>query len=251
MKIHRITDLHSELPALNLHLEKNVSLNIKVKVSTCNVFRLNLHFVEALGAIYYYGFDILSYKIDGNYLFVEMTKKTTVSKDKVKARYGFILPLIRDGGCKGKIKIYKIRTMHKYSEYLFDFMLKNNGVSIRTGKIENDFRVTLIGKFLRKYWLDELPMIYNLLNGDLKLVGVRPVSKEAYKNFPEELKFLRSQSVNGILPPPQMERAIGLKEVYWYERKYLLAYKKLGRKIDFYYFLKFLHLIFISGARGK
>jgi lipopolysaccharide/colanic/teichoic acid biosynthesis glycosyltransferase len=251
MNVPEILDLHSEMLTLNSRLEVGVSLTIKVKCSDHKFFRSNPHYVEVLGAICYYGFDILSFKMDGCYLCVTLTKKTTVSKEQGKINYGFILPLMRNGGCKGEITIYKIRTMYKYSEYLYPFMLKKNGVNAETGKIENDFRITLIGRFLRKFWLDELPMFYNFLKGDLKLIGVRPVGKHVYENFPEEVKTLRSQSLTGLLPPPQMERAVGLEEVYWYERKYLLAYKKLGRKVDWHYFMKFLHLIFISGARGK
>jgi len=55
------------------------------------------------------------------------------------------------------------------------------------GKIMQDPRVTPLGRFLRKYWMDELPQLYNLGNRDIKLVGIRPMSKISWQRYPAEL----------------------------------------------------------------
>ena len=60
-------------------------------------------------------------------------------------------------------KIYKFRTMKAHAE---------NGIPLLSE--ENDKRVTKIGKVLRKYRLDELPQFWNVLKGDMSLVGPRP-----------------------------------------------------------------------------
>ena len=52
--------------------------------------------------------------------------------------------------------------MHPYSEYLQDYILKLNGYS-ETGKPANDFRLVPYGKFLRRYWIDELPQLYKFI----------------------------------------------------------------------------------------
>lgn len=52
-------------------------------------------------------------------------------------------------------------------------------------KLENDPRITRIGKFLRKTSLDELPQLYNILIGNLSFVGPRPVTKEEIEKYGE------------------------------------------------------------------
>jgi len=63
-----------------------------------------------------------------------------------------------------KFQLYKFRSMHKDAE-------KNSGA---IWAIRNDPRVTRLGKFLRKFWLDELPQLINVIKGDMSLVGPRP-----------------------------------------------------------------------------
>ena len=65
--------------------------------------------------------------------------------------------------------------MDAYSEYLQHYVYEKNNLA-EGGKMKDDFRISTLGRFFRKYWIDELPMITNLLNGDLKIVGVRPLS---------------------------------------------------------------------------
>ena len=61
--------------------------------------------------------------------------------------------------------------MHAYSEYLQGYVFEKNNLQ-EVGKFKNDFRVNTVGKIMRRFWLDELPMLFNLLKGDLKLFGV-------------------------------------------------------------------------------
>ena len=78
-------------------------------------------------------------------------------------------------GKNGKsIQVFKFRTMHPYAEYIQDYIYKIHDLQ-KGGKFKNDFRVTTWGRIMRKLWIDELPMLINLVRGQLKFVGVRPL----------------------------------------------------------------------------
>lgn len=76
----------------------------------------------------------------------------------------------------GKVfKIFKFRTMKENSEKL-------SGVTI-----DNDPRITKLGKYLRKFRIDEIPQIFNILTGDLSFVGARPESVKYVKEYSPEM----------------------------------------------------------------
>jgi len=97
-------------------------------------------------------------------------------------------------GNKGRIfKCYKFRTMVANAEQLFGELQHLNERTSVLFKIANDPRVTRVGKFLRKYSLDELPQLWNVLKGDMSLVGPRPAALEEYKEY--SLEHLRRLDV--------------------------------------------------------
>ncbi len=80
-------------------------------------------------------------------------------------------------GKNGKeIKIYKFRSMvHNAEELIEKFTDEQKKEYYTYFKLENDPRITKVGKFLRKTSLDELPQLINIIKGDLSIVGPRPV----------------------------------------------------------------------------
>ena len=90
----------------------------------------------------------------------------------------------RIGLNKKKIRIYKFQTMFSDAETNLDKYLDENQKKKwqKERKLDDDPRVTKLGKFLRKTSLDELPQLFNILGGSLSLVGPRPITKQELEN---------------------------------------------------------------------
>ncbi|MBO0432029.1 sugar transferase [Enterococcus sp. DIV0660C] len=87
-------------------------------------------------------------------------------------------------GKNGKIfKIYKFRTMVVNAEELLSNLLSKNEMDGPMFKMKDDPRVTRIGRYLRKLSLDELPQLYNVIKGDMSLVGPRPPLVSEVKKY--------------------------------------------------------------------
>lgn len=204
---------------------------------------------EVLGRLYSCGFKELDEKdIDGHYYFV-MEKECSPAYD-MNPTYGPFIKLNRVGKNGKLIKVYKMRTMHPYAEYLQDYVFRKNHLE-EGGKFKNDFRITGVGKVMRKLWLDELPMIFNLIKGDMKIVGVRPLSKHYYSLYSEELKQKRIQTKPGLIPPFYADLPKTLEEIQESELRYLKAHEKRPVYTDIKYFSMAVRNIVWKKARSQ
>jgi lipopolysaccharide/colanic/teichoic acid biosynthesis glycosyltransferase len=102
------------------------------------------------------------------------------------------------GRNKRLFSIYKFRTMVANAEQLQDKLLTMNEMTGPVFKIQADPRVTPLGRFLRKTSIDELPQLFNVLKGEMSLVGPRAMSLRDYKLFDQDWQRRRFSVKPGI-----------------------------------------------------
>lgn len=125
----------------------------------------------------------------------------------------------RVGRDKKIFKIYKFRTMYTDQDKRLAKYLNSNHSARKEWedyrKLKTfDPRITKVGKFLRKFSLDEIPQILNVLKGDMSLVGPRPYLKEEFSNIPESAYDIFSVRP-GITGPWQ---TCGRNKIPFYQR---------------------------------
>ena len=203
---------------------------------------------EMLGRLYFCGYKLIDERVFNRRYYFIAQKAKTASLDK-NPSYGPVVKLKRYGVNKKVICTYKFRTMFPYSEYIQEYLYEKNQLEIG-GKFKNDFRISTIGKILRKTWLDELPMFYNWIKGDLKLFGVRPLSPHYFNLYDKELQKLRTSVKPGLIPPYYADLPETFDEICQSERRYLKLYSISPLKTQWKYYCKALYNILIKGARS-
>ncbi|MDN5328501.1 MAG: hypothetical protein PWP35_288 [Bacteroidales bacterium] len=204
---------------------------------------------ETFGRLYSCGFEVVEdCFIDGQLWFC--VRKVKEPSFDPHPTYGPLIRLKRVGKGGKIIGVYKFRTMHAYAEYLQQYVYERNKLQAG-GKFKDDFRITTIGKFMRKFWLDELPMFINVIKGDLKIVGVRPLSKHYLSLYTPELQQWRMKHKPGLIPPFYVDLPKSLEEIMESEIKYLKSYERSPFLTDFSYLMKALYNIFIKKARSN
>ena len=204
---------------------------------------------EIMGRLVSCGFQIVEIVEFGGLSFF-ISKKTREPHFDMNPSYGPVFSMRRIGKDGKIISVYKFRTMSPYSEYIQSKMIEDNKLD-DGGKIKDDTRITFYGKFLRKYWIDEFPMIINWLKRDLKIVGVRPLSQDYFNRYPKDLRQLRVKTKPGLVPPYYVDLPVTFEEICDSERKYLLMYLKNPLKTDFVYFFKAFYNILIKRRRSR
>lgn len=156
-------------------------------------------------------------------------------------------------GCNGKpFGCFKFRTMYRDADSKLKPLLASDPALMNEWrtyfKLKVDPRITPIGKFLRKTSLDELPQFWNVLKGDMSVVGPRPLTAHEVTHYLKEkastILSVRpgltalwiTQGRNGL----SLEERISMEEYYVANRTFWLDCKLI--------FLTIVHMIFPKGA---
>ena len=90
---------------------------------------------------------------------------------------------IRIGRNGRRFKFYKFRTMVPDADKRLKELAEKNEMQGHMFKMEDDPRIIPVGRFMRKYSIDELPQFWNVLKGDMSLVGTRPPTEDEFKAY--------------------------------------------------------------------
>lgn len=200
---------------------------------------------EAWGRLMYCGFDVMHDEGTGSAGYILC--KRILAGDTTRKPSWYPVIKLRRVGYKGRFfSLYKVRTMYPYSEFIQQKVYELNSLS-NTGKLQNDFRITEYGTFIRKFWIDELPQIINLIRHDIKLVGIRAMSEHYFSLYPESYRELYKKVRPGFLSP--LYDDVSFEGIVETERKYLEQYLENPFKTDVRYFFMIISDI-LKGKRS-
>ena len=142
------------------------SINLEQVIEVSNGYHILKRAIDIFVSLL--GIVMLSFVFLSLFLLIKITSKgPALYKD---SRVG------KDGK---EIKINKFRTMYIDASNLDKYLTKQQKeIFLKERKLDDDPRITKVGKFLRKTSLDELPQLFDILKGKISLVGPRPITKK-------------------------------------------------------------------------
>lgn len=113
----------------------------------------------------------------------------------------FVMIILRLTG-EGEIFFRQIRVGKERKNFnllKFATMMKNSDqIGAGTVTLKNDYRVLPVGKFLRKTKINELPQLFNILLGEMSIIGPRPLHKKQFSFYPEEDQIIITSTLPGL-----------------------------------------------------
>ncbi len=153
-------------------------------------------------------------------------------------------------GRNGRIfTLYKFRSMYMDAEERKAALMQQNQMNGLMFKMENDPRITPIGRFIRKTSIDELPQFWNVLMGDMSLVGTRPPTVDEYEKYEKHHKarLAMKPGITGMWQVSGRSDITDFEQVVALDRKYIQDWN-IGKDIRL--ILKTLQVVILSkGAR--
>lgn len=141
---------------------------------------------------------------------------------KINSKGPAIFKQVRVGKDKKEFVIYKFRTMIVNAEKKRSLDINPEDISNFVFQSKEDNRITKVGKFLRKSSLDEIPQLFNVLIGNMSLVGPRPEIPDVTKYYPKEYaqRLLVTPGITG-LAQVSGRGEIELKKTIYYDLTYI------------------------------
>ncbi len=142
-----------------------------------------------------------------------------------------------------KFKIYKFRSMYPDAEERKKELMKQNKMQGLMFKMDNDPRIIPIGRFIRKTSLDEFPQFFNVLKGDMSLVGTRPPTVDEYEQYEmhHKARLAAKPGLTGMWQVSGRSDIVDFEEVVRLDKKYISEWN-IG--LDLRILLKTIQIVF-------
>ncbi|EKE03271.1 MAG: Glycosyl transferase CpsE [uncultured bacterium] len=144
-----------------------------------------------------------------------------------------------------KFYMYKFRSMRQGAEEEFEQIRTLNETNDVMFKMVDDPRITKIGKILRKYSLDELPQLLNVIRGEMSLVGPRPPLEREIEKYDKwhYLKFATMPGLTGLWQVSGRAGILDFNDVIKFDYRYV---NNWNLKLDFYLLLKTIPVVLLA-----
>lgn len=148
-----------------------------------------------------------------------------------------------------RFKIYKFRSMYMDAEERKKELEKQNEMQGLMFKMENDPRITRVGRFIRKTSIDELPQFYNVLIGDMSLVGTRPPTEDEFEKYNQyyRRRISMTPGLTGLWQVSGRSEIENFDDVVKYDLRYIDSWSLL---LDFKILLQTVKVVF-TGRGSK
>ena len=122
-----------------------------------------------------------------------------------------------------RFRIYKFRSMYPDAEERKKELMEQNKMQGLMFKMDNDPRIIPIGKFIRKTSLDEFPQFFNVLKGDMSLVGTRPPTVDEYEQYEahHKARLAAKPGLTGMWQVSGRSDIVDFEEVVRLDKKYI------------------------------
>ncbi len=130
---------------------------------------------------------------------------------------------VRIGRNGRRFKVYKFRSMYQDAEARKKELEDQNEMQGLMFKMENDPRITKVGKFIRKTSIDELPQFYNVVKGDMSLVGTRPPTADEFEKYNQyyRRRISMTPGLTGLWQVSGRSEVDDFDDVVKYDLKYI------------------------------
>ena len=148
---------------------------------------------------------------------------------KIQSRGPIFFSQTRVGKNGKPFRMYKFRSMYVDAEARKAALMEQNEMSGPMFKIADDPRITPIGRFIRKYSIDELPQFWNVLTGDMSLVGTRPPTVDEWERYNRHNKarLAIKPGITGLWQVSGRNNIIDFEEVVALDIKYIQEWSVL------------------------
>jgi exopolysaccharide biosynthesis polyprenyl glycosylphosphotransferase len=145
-------------------------------------------------------------------------------------------------------KIYKFRSMYIDAEERKRELMEHNKMKGHMFKVDNDPRITPIGRFIRKTSIDELPQFWNVFKGDMSLVGTRPPTLDEFEQYEKHHRIRLSikSGITGLWQVSGRSDIVDFEEVVKLDEKYI---REWNFGLDIKIILKTVVIVF--GGNGS